>query len=137
MARVVDWVEQMEQVIAEHGYRPFERGRSDCFCLSMDVAEAVTGTDPFADKRGYTTERGALRMVKRMGVETLADALALRLVECPPMIARRADLVTFGDGLGVGVVTGAMVVSKDPASKSAGHMIVLPLHAAARAFRIG
>lgn len=137
LQRVPDWVEALFATIACHEAQAFKRGKSDCWCMSLDVARAMTGTDPFADQRSYTSERGALRMLKRFGVENLGDAVETRLPEIAPMIARRGDLATFDEVMAVGVVMGEMVLSKSPLVADANGMIAKPLISAKRAFRVG
>ena len=137
LERRPDWVDRLFEVIALHEARPFQRGVSDCWSMSMDAAKAITGTDPFRDKRRYMTERGALRMIRAYGVGNLGDGLATRLPETPVMTARRGDLATFDDKLAVGVVMGDMVLTKSPVVKGQNGIMALPLISAARAFRIG
>jgi hypothetical protein len=135
--RVPDWVDALFATIACHEAQAFQRGKSDCWCMALDVARAITGIDPFADQRSYTTERGALRMIKRFGVKNLGDGLATRLPEVPVMIARRGDIAVFDEVMAVGVVTGDMVLTKSPLIATSNGMVGRPLISAHRAFRVG
>lgn len=137
LRRVPDWVEALFAAIAVHEAQRFERGVSDCWCLALDAAKAVTGADPFADKRRYTTERGALRMIKAYGVTNLGDGLATRLPETPVMTARRGDLASFDEVMAVGVVMGDVVLTKSPLVAAENGILARPLISAHRAFRIG
>lgn len=137
LQRVPDWVNALFAAVANHEAQAFERGVSDCWCMALDVAKAITGSDPFADKRRYTTERGALRMIKAYGVSNLSDGLATRLPETPVMTARRGDIAAFDEVMAVGVVMGDMVLTKSPLVNAENGMLARPLISAHRAFRIG
>lgn len=75
ITRRLDWPARLDALIAERRQRPFEWGAHDCCLFVCDAVEAITGHDPAADLRGYSTERAALRLVKQAGgVRALADA---------------------------------------------------------------
>lgn len=62
-----DWQSRLQACLAERRTRAFEWGRHDCCLFVCDCVLAMTGHDPAADVRGYTTERQAMRIVRQLG----------------------------------------------------------------------
>lgn len=62
-----DWQSRLQACLAERRVRAFEWGRNDCCLFVCDCVQAMTGHDPAADVRGYTTERQAARLVRQLG----------------------------------------------------------------------
>jgi hypothetical protein len=94
---------------------PFQWGDHDCATWVADWRKIATGKDAATAWRGkYTTERGALRQIKRAGFETMADwvdsILGDRLPT--PLLAQRGDIALVQGALGI--VTGAEVVAISP-----------------------
>jgi len=105
----------MREAIAYHQGKPFGWGVSDC-TMFADVVYAVTGFDPIADYRSYTTEIGALRMLKKAGVTTMLEYVERLFPEIPPAHAGRGDLAFTSDITPLGcpaVLDGAMAYSKN------------------------
>jgi len=67
MHRLPDWQSRLAACLAERYQRPFAWGQQDCALLAADCVHAVTGADPAADLRGYTTAREAVRVLHRHG----------------------------------------------------------------------
>ena len=68
MTRLPDWRARLTAYLAGISRRPFQQGRHDCALFTGGGVEAMTGADPFARVRGrYTTTRGGLRIMRRMG----------------------------------------------------------------------
>jgi hypothetical protein len=104
----------MREAIARHHGQPFAWGASDC-TMFADVVLAITGFDPIADYRRYTTEIGAMRMLKKAGVTSMLEYVALNFPEIPPAHAGRGDLAFTSviEPLGCpAVIDGAMAHSK-------------------------
>lgn len=87
-----DWPERLMETIQRHAALPFGWGASDCFLLPMDCVEAMTGVDPWANERGYSTEAGAAKRLRKHGFETVADAFAATFEEISPALAQRGDI---------------------------------------------
>lgn len=88
-------------------HTPFAWGAQDCALFAADCVQAMLGRDPAADARGtYSDERGAARVLKKMG--GLDGIAATRVgVEVPPAMARVGDLVLGTAGREcLGVCTG-------------------------------
>lgn len=66
-SRFPDWQSRLQAAIAARQHRPFEWGRHDCCLFVCDCIEAMTGRDPAADVRGYSTDREAARLVRELG----------------------------------------------------------------------
>jgi hypothetical protein len=113
-ARREDWPERMLENLERHGALPLIWGQSDCFTLGMDNALAVTGADPWAAERDYSTEAQAARRLARHGFRDVGDAFAAVFPEIPPALAHRGDLGVVESPRGIaGVVfVGADVVGK-------------------------
>lgn len=65
--RYRDWQSRLAALIAERERAAFAWGANDCALFVCDAVQAQTGHDPAADVRGYKTEAGAARVIKRLG----------------------------------------------------------------------
>jgi hypothetical protein len=75
--RLPDWQTRLQALIQQRLVQPFAWGSHDCCLFVCDGIEAITGHDPAADLRGYSTEREALRILQAHGgVLGLAEARA-------------------------------------------------------------
>ncbi len=92
MGRVVDWASLLSRVIERHNDLPFQYGKSDCYLLAADAIEAVTGERVYPDFRGYKTETGAARLIRRAGFESLAEGFDSLFEQIPPAHAGRGDV---------------------------------------------
>lgn len=94
MTRLPDWRARLTVYLADVARKPFAQGRHDCALFTGGGIEAMTGTDPFAVVRGrYTTTRGGLRIMRRMGH---ADHVAYLQTLFPATTAPKAgDIAVF------------------------------------------
>lgn len=93
MTRRHDWPERVVAVLDRAQTGPFEWGKSDCFTLTMDVVEAVSGEAHWSSERGrYTTAIGAARRLKANGFDDLEAFVGSLGREIPASFARRGDL---------------------------------------------
>ncbi|MGE4339266.1 MAG: hypothetical protein AB7E55_25315 [Pigmentiphaga sp.] len=115
--RVADWPERMIDVIRGHELMSFSLGRSDCWCLAMDVVRAVTGSDPYAKARRYSTAVGSRRVLRTEGFTSIEQALAAAFEAVPPALAQRGDLgvIETPEGQAACVCEGVLWVGKGPA----------------------
>lgn len=88
MQRFADWPERLIDFIAERLSAPFAFGPQDCCSFAGDCALRLTGNDPMADLRGYSTLEEAARILAP-GLPALVDA---RLPRIAPAAARRGDI---------------------------------------------
>lgn len=91
MTRHRDWQSRLQDCIAERWAKPFAWGVQDCCLFVCDCIQAMTGRDPAADVRGYTTEKQAQRIVKRLGGIRAIGASRFGK-EIPPLMAQAGDV---------------------------------------------
>ena len=65
--RYRDWQSRLAGFVASRESAPFVWGSNDCALFMFDAIEAMTGYDPVADLRDYSSELGAARILKRKG----------------------------------------------------------------------
>lgn len=102
-----DWPLRLAGVVAAWRFRPFAWGTADCLQFVADAYVAVTGVDERARFACYSTELGALRILRRYGG---VPGLITSVLGAPKPVAaaQRADLVVgeFGHGLTAGLCLG-------------------------------
>ncbi len=136
------WESRLAQFAAARLGRPFCWGADDCCLLAADWVAVAIGADPVADLRGYATELGAARKLKRFtGGETsilsAADLIAADIGASEVQLARaqRGDVVAFRDdgrfGAALGVCLGSTALTFHE-----GYVRAVPMAAALRAWRL-
>lgn len=134
MTRVQGWERALFNFTVERHALPHEWGKHDCALFAADGVRIMTGVDPMADIRGtYTTRIGAARAIKKLGVDTLGQAVSLKLPSITPSVARRGDVVMCNgdDGEFLAIVQGATAVG--PSRRG---LIHVPLKQALAAWRV-
>ena len=133
-ARLSGWELRLAEAIETARDRPFRWGRHDCAIWAFDLRRDLTGCfDVAALWRGrYTTERGAVRVMRRLGWQSLEAAGRDLLGEPLPSIhlAQRGDMVLANTGLGFGVCLGARAGGIAPEG-----LVLVPLATCALAWR--
>ena len=134
MTRLEGWEHRFVAFLTARAQMPFAWGSNDCCTFAADCAEAITGTDPMADLRGYDSEIGAGRVLVRAGVESFEALVASRFDEVPIGMARRGDLalVMQGNEAGLMVVEGDLL-----AGPSETGLKRVPRDRMIRAWRVG
>lgn len=118
IARREDWPERLLAFVESRRVTPFAWGGHDCALFVADAALSMTDHDfaaPFRER--YTTALGAMKELRRNGVENLAGYLTLALgAPSAPTLARRGDVVMFEavDGPALGVVVGSQAAAAGP-----------------------
>lgn len=119
MKRLRDWRSRLHQAVEERRRDPFsfEEGR-DCALFVADCVLAMTGEDPAAQFRGrYTTDIGAMRVIRSAGFADLGDLVSSRLDEIAPARARAGDVAAVATdspfGVALGVFIGEQVIARD------------------------
>ncbi|CAN1576319.1 hypothetical protein MCELHM10_03932 [Paracoccaceae bacterium] len=129
------WERRLVDAVEAARGLPFSWGRHDCATFAFDLRRDLTGSyDVAALWRGrYTTARGAVRVMRRLGWQSLEAAGRDLLGEPLPSVplAQRGDLVLAGTGLGFGVCLGARAAGVAPEG-----LVLVPLAACAFAWRI-
>ena len=133
--RLPGWELHLAETIEATRDRPFCWGRHDCAIWAFDLRRKLTGGyDVAALWRGrYTTARGAMMVMRRLGWQSL-EAAGRDLLGAPlPSVhlAQRGDIVLANTGLGFGVCLGARAAGIAPAG-----LVFVPLSSCALAWRI-
>lgn len=139
------WERALVETASRHQLLPFSHEKSDCLRLVADVDRAMTGHDPMrGSRRESRSVRGALRVLKRRGFASVAEALAATYPEIAPALARRGDcgVVESRNGerieLAAVIVLGDQVMGKsDPVEPGATGVTFVSRDRLVRAFRIG
>lgn len=133
--RVKGWERKLIDAVEVHTEQKFEWGVSDCITLVSDVALAITGEDPMGASRGrYKTEKGATKVLKKLGYDNVAEALAASFPEIPPASAKRGDCgVVEVDG----VMSSVVVMGSHLVGKSVNGAILTSPTRLTRAFKVG
>lgn len=134
-ARIPGWERHLAEAVEAARDRPFRWGRHDCAIWAFDLRRALAGGhDVAALWRGrYTTARGAVRVMRRLGWSSL-EAAGRELLGAPlPSVqhAQRGDLVLADTGLGFGICLGARAAGIAPSG-----LILVPITACALAWRV-
>ncbi|MDP9809347.1 hypothetical protein J2W42_002195 [Rhizobium tibeticum] len=133
MTRLSGWEKRLNAVVAKHQALPSEYGVSDCYLISDDGVEAVTGERMFPDALGYKTEAGAAKKLRQHGFETVRDAFAAKFEEISPVMAQRGDIGVIDRH---GVLSGGLFTSIGFMTRGIDAVEFLPASAVAYAFKV-
>jgi cell wall-associated NlpC family hydrolase len=133
-ARRSGWERRLVAAVEVARDQPFCWGRHDCATLAFDLRRDLTGGyDVAALWRGrYTTALGAVRVMRRLGWQSL-EAAGRDLLGEPLSsvhLAQRGDLVLANTGHGFGICLGARAAGIAPEG-----LVVVPLSSCALAWR--
>ncbi len=134
LERVPDWDRALSRVTEKHLHVPFVWGKSDCFQTVADAVMTVTGTDIGIGVPAYSSEQGAARVLRRLGIETVEDLLATLLPPVGRLLAQRGDVCTVARD---GVVACGYVTAYGVAVKAEHGLEFLPQTDVAKAFKVG
>lgn len=131
--RIKGWEHALIAVVETHQSMPFSWDESNCVYFPMDCVRAMTGSDPWAEERGCSSEQDFKRRLVRLRCKNVGDVFALKFAEIPLLAMGRGDLaVVEQDDATPGVVClGAQLVGKIERG-----MIYLPRALAVRAFKV-
>jgi hypothetical protein len=65
--RYRDWQSRIAGFVASRESTPFAWGSQDCALFTCDAIKEMSGHDPASDVRGYSTAKGAARVVAKLG----------------------------------------------------------------------
>ena len=133
--RIEHWERHLAEAITAAQVRLFAWGLHDCPTFAFETRQRLTGGDDVAALwRGrYSTARGGLRVMRRLGWDTL-EAMGRALLGVPLSfvhLAQRGDLVLANGGTGFGVCLGTRAVGMAPEG-----LVSLPIDACALAWRV-
>lgn len=132
--RVENWPSIMRRAIAAHARQPFVWGASDCSFV-FDIIRDMTGRDPIAEIRGYSSELGALRALRAAGYATTLDLIERNFVEIPPATAQRGD-IGYPSNIAHPLMSPAIIDGANCYSKEPRGAVVFPRNHIARAWRV-
>jgi hypothetical protein len=102
MYRKPDWETRLAVYLEPLRLRPFAWGSHDCCTFASGAVEAMTGVDPMPEFRGrYTTARGSVKALRKIGAGDLATTLDRKFRAVSPALAHRGDIVMSGGLLGI------------------------------------
>lgn len=141
MRRLNHWdTELFHHFLIERSNHPFKYGAQDCSSFAADGIKAITGVDIAEDFRGYKTEKGALRAIKKVTAGTTVEHAAeycadkYGLEEVPPLMAQRGDLALVDvDGPSMALVH---LNGRDVVMPGETGLRLLPLTSIRRAWRV-
>lgn len=111
--RLSDWPKRLAGYLASKRTETFAWGVNDCMTLMADGVWACTGTDYWAEFRGYTDEAGADAILAEYPIQDLISyglGFQPRIPEKRLIVANRGDavLVKLRPGQSVGSTNGLM-----------------------------
>lgn len=131
--RPLQWAHALSALMLERAQQPFAWGLNDCASMAADAVLALRGEDLLAELRGpRRTERAARRQERAIGGIPAALARA-GLVETPPTLAQRGDLVWLAQGRQcvLAVCWGELAAAPGPEG-----LVFEPMERAVRAWRV-
>ncbi len=134
--RVETWQTRLEAVIVRQYAGAFEWGVRDCATLFADVADALTGADPFAAFRPWASDIAAARALARSGASSVADYIDARFRAVAPSEARQGD-VGYVPGLADRLACPAVILGPHAMSWRPDGLIVFDRALITRAFAVG
>lgn len=139
MTRLPDWDLNLNAVIERHRDMPGAWGQSDCWMLTMEAVEAMTGERILPKLRGYASEKAGYRLFAKHGFGTVKAALESVLGPVGTLMAKRGDIacVSHAGGISCGPVTAIGIAIKTLDDTGAAALVYHPQTAAMAAFKVG
>lgn len=117
-----------EAIVLEFAGKEFVWGDRDCACLAHRTLRGLGLKSPFSEVPRYSTERGALKGLRRLGFRTLSAVVdSLGFEPIAPSMCLPADLLAFPAAggafdvsLGVALSGGRAIVLLDDSAPAAG-----------------
>jgi hypothetical protein len=138
MTRCGDWETALHAVLERHRTLSGAWGVSDCWTLTMDAVEAMTGRKALPKLRRYTTEAAGYRLFARQGFKTVTQALASAFEPCGVLSAGRGDIAVVDgpNGPSCGIVTPSGIAIKTIYADGTSALRFEPITAAIAAFKV-
>lgn len=96
--RLEGWEGRLAAHLQAAQEKPFAWGSHDCALWCALWVKECTGEDHLAGREGYRTARGAARLMKGKGYDSVAGIASAHLPETPVRLARRGDLLLHPSG---------------------------------------
>jgi hypothetical protein len=136
--RLADWEANLLAVLAHHASQPGAWGKSDCWMMTMEAVEAMTGEKVLPKLRGYKTEAAGYKLFAKHGFTTVQQALEAAFPAVPALMAHRGDsaCVARPAGISCGIVTAAGIAVRTLHDDGSATIDYLPITAACAAFKV-
>jgi hypothetical protein len=95
-------VQAADRFVAEWAGKPMIWGETDCACGAAAMIELLTGKKPVKVWPKYNTPQGALKAIKRMKADNLAD-----------LVTRKLQVIKPGQSGKIGDIIGLQSVDDD------------------------
>lgn len=129
-----DFRPRLAAYVAVCARRNFRPGSHDCALFAAGAVKEMTGQDLARGFRSYRSLKAGRKRLADKGFEDLADFVASKLPEIPPLMAQVGDVAVLEDDNGqtaLGIVQGPMIYVLRPSGLG-----TVPLADAKRAFRV-
>lgn len=113
----------------------FEFGTSDCFQFSSKAIEVQTGVNVAKDFE-YSSEKQALRILKKINKDSFTDLITERFTKISKNLARRGDIVSVQHDGAFGVALAVCVGDKAMGMDVERGLVVVDMSDAIEAWRI-
>ena len=92
--RLPNWEPEVIAYFEQHRATRFEWGKFDCCTFAAEVVKRATGVDYYNEFSGhYSTEKGAIRALRKYGLNTLENTLSDKVgAAVAPLLLRRGDV---------------------------------------------
>lgn len=131
--RVKGWEKAINEVIKKHQALPSKYGVSDCYLITDDAVEAVTGERMFPGVQ-YSSEIGAAKELRSRGFNDVEQAFTYLFEAIPVSLAQRGDIgVIESDGQ----ICGGFVSSIGFVTRNDDEVRILPISMMKTAFKVG
>lgn len=135
MSRRDDWPGGLAEVVSRYRGRPFQWGETDCATFFSDAVAAMTGHDPFASFRPWSSEFCAATRLVRAGVRSVEDFVAARFDSIPPVAAGRGDVGYLEERHAL--TCPVIILGAEAVSMTESGLAIVPRTLIVRAFRVG
>lgn len=131
--RIKGWEKAINDVIRKHRALPSQYGISDCYLITDDAVEAVTGERMFPGVQ-YSSELGAAKEMRSRGFDNVEQAFASLFETVPVSLAQRGDIGVIESN---GQICGGFVSSIGFVTRNDVELRILPVSMMKTAFKVG
>jgi hypothetical protein len=111
--RLSGWEQALADYLILKRDSEFEYGIHDCAHFVAGAVETMTGENPMSQiNQDYENEFGSLRVLKRLGFDSVEGFVDSKFNEIPIGYAQTGDIALFEDCIGIVISTKAVFVSE-------------------------
>lgn len=130
--RFLGWRVRLQAYLTDWQGAEFRYGKHDCALFAAGAVQAMTGRDLARGLRGYRTEAGGVRKVRKAGYRDHVDVFGQNLPAAERLRVGDVAVVESDGGLALGVVQGRGVFVMRPDQG----LTMVPLSYAVRGFAV-